>query len=131
VARVVREGTDVTLVGWGGQVPVLRAAADRAAAELGIFVEVIDLRTILPWDAAAVEASVRKTGRLVVSHEETVTGGFGAEVCAAVTRNCFLHLEAPPLRVCGYDTPFPLAHEKYYLPAAAKVLEAIKHVVRY
>eukprot|EP00667_Euglena_gracilis_P014016 EG_transcript_14495 len=130
-ARVVAEGRDVTLVGWGPQMLVLQKAAERAKAELGVSAEVIDLRTVMPWDKPAVEASVRKTGRLIVSHEENLTGGFGAEVCAAVTQSCFLHLEAPPRRVCGLDTPFPLVHERLYLPGVAKVLDAIREVVTF
>lgn len=123
-ADVMREGSDVTVVGWGGQLRVLEQACDMAA-ERGVSCELIDLRTIYPWDADAVEKSVRKTGRLVVSHEAPKTGGFGAEVVATVTERCFLSLEAPIQRVCGYDTPFPLVFEKYYLPDANKNFEAI------
>lgn len=126
-ARVVQSGTDVTLVGYGAQMRPLQAAANRAQSELGVSVELIDLRTILPWDvgtrcclfrvlracvfvcvlrliarAECVAESVRKTGRLIVSHEAQQTGGFAAEIVSTITERCFLHLEAPPLRVCGY-----------------------------
>ena len=111
-AEVVREGTDVSLVGYGAQMRVLERAADMAQEQLNVSCEVIDLRTILPWDRETVFASVNKTGRCIVSHEAPITGGFGAEVAAAVQEECFLRLEAPVDRVCGYDTPFPLAHEK-------------------
>ena len=74
---------------------------------------------------------MRKTGRLIVSHEENVTGGFGAEICSTLAEICFLSLQSPPKRVCGYDTPFPLAHEKYYLPSEAKVFEAIRNSVQF
>ncbi len=131
VAEVVRAGSDVTLVGWGAQVNVLLRAADAVAAGAGVSCEVIDLRTVLPWDAAAVVASVRKTGRCIVSHEAPLTSGFGAEVAATVQEACFLHLEAPVARVAGYDTPFSLVHEPYYLPDANRVAEAIKKAIQY
>jgi 2-oxoisovalerate dehydrogenase E1 component beta subunit len=130
-AEVVRPGKDVTLVGWGAQVHVLNRAAEMAAKQAGVECEVLDLRTILPWDKPAVVASVTKTGRCIVSHEAPLTGGFGAEVAASIQDACFLHLEAPVTRVAGFDTPFPLAFEKQYLPDAFKVLEAIKRVVKY
>lgn len=83
-----------------------------AQEQLGVSVEVIDLRSILPWDVPAVEASVKKTGRCVVTHEAPVTNGFGAELLSTIQERCFWHLEAPIKRVCGYDTPFPLVFEK-------------------
>ena len=125
VADVVVTGTDVTLVAWGAQVRVATRAAERAAAERGLSVEVVDLQTISPWDSRAVEASVNKTGRLVVTHEAPRQLGFAAEINAHASEACFLHLEAPPARVCGLDTPFPLAHEPSYLPTEDKVLAAI------
>ena len=129
-AEVVLPGKDVTLVGWGTQVGVLLRAAELAALS-GVSAEVIDLRTILPWDEDTVIASVKKTGRCIVSHEAPLTSGFGAEVAAVVSEACFLHLEAPVTRVTGYDTPFSLAHEAAYMPDAQKVLEAIKRVLVY
>jgi len=130
-ARVVVEGSDVTLVGWGQQVLVLEQAAQVVAQQDGIRCEVIDLRTLVPWDVEAVCASVNKTGRLVVSHEAPLTGGFGAEVTAAVSQRCFLRLEAPPLRVCGLDTPFPLICEPLYLPSVQKVVDAIRQSAKF
>lgn len=129
-AKVIQEGTHVTVVGWGGQMLVLRKAVDMAA-ELGISCELIDLRTIVPWDTNAVCTSVAKTGRLVVSHEAPITSGFAAEITATVQAECFLSMEAPVQRVCGYDTPFPLAYEKMYIPDHLKVFEAIKKTVEY
>jgi len=129
-ADIVRSGTDVTLVGWGTQVRVLEKACD-LAQELGISCELIDLQSILPWDVERVTESVRKTGRLIVSHEAPVTGGFAGEIAATVQEHCFLNLEAPIQRVCGYDTPFPLAFEKLYVPDALKNLEAIKKAVNF
>lgn len=131
-AEVVRPGKDVTLVGWGAQTHVLCRAADMLAGEgAGIDCEVIDLRTILPWDRETVINSVRRTGRCVVSHEAPITGGFGAEVAATIQEACFLHLEAPITRVAGLDTPFPLAFEKIYVPDALKVAEAVRRVMNY
>merc|ERR1740121_2464995 len=124
-AEVVRSGTDVTLVGWGAQIMRLEAAADRSYKE-GISCEIIDLQTIIPWDADAVEASVKKTGRLIVTHEAPSTNGFGAEIVSKMQERCFLHLEAPIQRVCGHDTHFPYAWEEFYVPSAARVLDAVK-----
>jgi len=128
-ADVVQTGEHVTVLGWGAQMRVLKDAVDAVAASDGISCELIDLQTLLPWDTATVEASVRKTGRLLISHEAPVTGGFGAEIAARITDKCFLHLEAPVKRVCGYDTPFPLAHEQHYVPSALRCAEAIKDML--
>jgi 2-oxoisovalerate dehydrogenase E1 component beta subunit len=128
-AAILREGTDVTVVGWGGQLRVLQVACELAAKQYNIQAELIDLQTILPWDVEAVEKSVNKTGKMIVSHEAPVTCGFGAEVVAAVQERCFWSLEAPIQRVCGYDTPFPLVFEKHYMPDEFKNLEAIRYVV--
>lgn len=130
-AEVVREGTDVTVVAWGAQVHVAAQACDMARDMAGISCELIDLRTILPWDADTVVNSVIKTGRCVVTHEAPLTSGFGAEVAATVQEGAFLHLEAPVQRVTGYDTPFPLALEPVYMPGALKVLDGIKKAVKY
>jgi len=129
-AKITRSGTDITIVGWGNQVNVANKAAE-AAATLGISVEVIDLRTLLPWDEQTVMESVCRTGRLIVTHEAPRTGGFAGEISATVTEECFLSLESPVIRVCGYDTPFPLVYEKYYMPDQLKLLEAIKKSVNF
>jgi 2-oxoisovalerate dehydrogenase E1 component beta subunit len=127
-AEIVRQGSDVTIVGWGGHLQVLAKACDMAE---GISCELIDLQTIVPWDVDCVAQSVHKTGKLIVSHEAPLTCGFGAEVVATIQERCFLSLESPIQRVCGYDTPFPLVFEKYYIPDALKNLEAIRHVVEF
>jgi 2-oxoisovalerate dehydrogenase E1 component beta subunit len=111
-ARIIREGKDITMVGWGNQVNVLKKVAQTAQDELGVSCEVIDLRTLLPWDQDTVINSVAKTGRLIITHEAPKTAGFAAEISSVVTEECFLNLESPILRVCGYDTPFPLTFEK-------------------
>lgn len=124
-ADVIREGSDITVVGWGRQLNILETACQMAKEQHGISAELIDLQTIVPWDIATVEASVKKTGKLLVSHEAPITCGFGAEVTATLQERCFWNLQAPIQRVCGYDTPFPLAFEKYYLPDELKNLAAI------
>ncbi len=129
-AEILREGSDVTLVGWGTQLRVLEAAADLAKEKDGISCEIIDLRTLLPWDSATVESSVNKTGRMIVSHEAPITSGFGAEIAARISNKCFYQLEAPIERVCGYDTPFPLVFERLYMPDVYKNYEAIKRVMQ-
>mmetsp|Transcript_2763 Transcript_2763/g.3888 ORF Transcript_2763/g.3888 Transcript_2763/m.3888 type:complete len:331 (-) Transcript_2763:23-1015(-) len=131
VAKIVREGSDVTLVGWGAQVGVLLKACDMAMKLHNISCEVIDLRTLLPWDANTIIQSVKKTGRLIITHEAPRTGGFAAEISSTIQEECFLSLEAPIQRVCGYDTPFPLVFEKLYMPDQLKILEAIKDTVYY
>jgi len=130
-AEIVTPGTDVTVVGYGAQMNVLAKACDMARDKLGVSCELIDLRTLLPWDAETVVNSVKKTGRLVVSHEAPKTSGFAAEVASTVQDKCFLFLEAPIQRICGYDTPFPLVFEKFYVPDHLKNFEAIKRVVSY
>jgi 2-oxoisovalerate dehydrogenase E1 component beta subunit len=127
--RIVREGTDATVVTYGSQVNVALKAAAELADKHGISIEVIDLRTVVPWDEELVYASVRKTGRVIVTHEAPETCGFGAELVASISKTCFYHLEAPPLRICGLDTPFPL-HDKLYLPNQCKLVEGISQLVR-
>lgn len=128
-ARVVREGDACTLIAYGAMVPRSLEAA-QAAAEDGVEVEVIDLRTLVPFDLETVSASVAKTGRAIVVHEAPLTAGFGAEVAARVTEEVFLSLEAPILRVTGYDVPYPPAKiERYYVPSIDRILTAIDRVL--
>ncbi len=124
-ARVVRPGTDLTLVAYGPTVATaLRAAA--AAEQEGRSIEVVDLRSISPLDTATVVESVRRTGRCVVVHEAPTYLGSGAEVAARVTEECFYSLEAPVLRVGGFHTPYPVAKiEHDYLPSLDRVLDAV------
>jgi 2-oxoisovalerate dehydrogenase E1 component beta subunit len=130
-ADIMREGKHVTLVGWGAQLRVLEAAATMALENDAIECEIIDLCTLAPWDARTVAASVTKTGRLVISHEAPLTAGFGAEISARIQEMCFLSLEAPIQRVCGFDTPFPLVFEKLYMPDVYKNYDAIKKCMEY
>jgi 2-oxoisovalerate dehydrogenase E1 component beta subunit len=124
-ANVVREGSAVTLLAYGTMVHVALAAA----ADTGIDVEVIDLRTLWPVDLDTIVASVSKTGRCVVVHEATRTSGFGAELSALVQENCFWSLQAPILRVTGWDTPYPHAFEWEYFPGPMRVAQALRDVM--
>jgi len=116
-ARIVREGTDVSLFAYGAMIPPTTEAAEALAAE-GISAEVIDLRSLVPLDERAVLASVEKTGRAVVVHEAARFCGFGAELSAILAEQAFYSLKSPIVRVTGYDTPFPYALENVYLPNA-------------
>lgn len=124
-AEVTKEGTDVTVLGWGAQMELIEKAVEMAE-KAGISCEIIDLRSILPWDEDSVVESVLKTGRLVISHEATRTGGFASEIAATIQERCFLYLESPIERVTGMDTPFPLTLEKEYMPDHLKIYEAIR-----
>jgi 2-oxoisovalerate dehydrogenase E1 component beta subunit len=106
-------------------------AAAEDARKQAVDCEVVDLRTLWPVDVDTIVASVRKTGRLVVVHEAPKTCGFGAELVALVNEKAFVHLEAPPTRVCGFDTPFPYSLEMDYLPLARRILPAIVEVARF
>jgi pyruvate dehydrogenase E1 component beta subunit len=129
-ASVVRQGREVTVVAWGAMLYESLEAASQAAAQ-GVDCEVIDLRTLWPLDIETVVASVKKTGRLVVVHEAPKTGGLGGEIVALVNEKAFLHLEAPPVRVTGFDTPFPYTLENEYLPLAHRILPALLQTARY
>jgi len=127
-AKIVEEGDDVTVVTWGA--PVLQCL--KAMDEVSASVELIDLRTIYPWDIEAVVESVNKTGRCVIVHEAARTGGFGAEVATTIQERCFLRLEAPVQRVTGFDTLMPYYKlEMEYLPESPRVVEAIDAVAAY
>lgn len=124
-ARVLAKGTDVTLVAYG---PLVKTALDAAsaAADEGISIEVIDLRSLAPVDYDTVVASVRRTGRLVITHEAGQSGGLGAEVAASITERCFYYLEAPPVRVTGFDIPYPYSKlEMHHLPGLDRILDGV------
>ena len=129
-AAVVREGSQVTVIAWGAMLYEALEAANQAASQ-GIECEVIDLRTLWPLDIDTIVASVKKTGRVVVVHEAPRTCGFGSEIIALINEKAFLHLEAPPARVTGFDTPFPYTLEMDYLPLAHRILPAIVETARY
>jgi pyruvate dehydrogenase E1 component beta subunit len=129
-AAVTREGTQVTLVAWGSMWHEADQAAREAEKE-GIDCEVLDLRSLQPLDVDTIVGSVQKTGRAVIVHEAPRTCGFGAELSALIQERCFLNLEAPIVRVTGFDTPFPYTLEMEYLPRAPRILKAIRETVRY
>lgn len=128
-AKVVREGTQVTVIAWGAMVYEALEASNQAEGQ-GVSAEVIDLRTLWPVDMETIVASVKKTGRVVVVHEAPKTCGFGAELVALLNEKAFWHLEAPPVRVTGFDTPFPYTLEMEYLPLAHRILPAIMETAR-
>lgn len=124
-ARVVTSGSDVTLVTYG---PLVKTASDAAlaASDEGISVEVIDLRSLAPIDFPVVEASVRKTGRLVITHEAAQSGGLGAEIAASITERCFNYLESAPVRITGFDIPYPYSKlEMHHLPDLDRILDGV------
>ncbi len=128
-ARVVVPGTDVTLVTFGGLVQVARDAARAAAAE-GVSIEVVELRSLSPIDHETVAASVRRTGRIVITHEGPESVGLGAELAAAVVERCFASLEHAPVRVTGWDIPHPPARvERHQLPDLDRILDGVDHAL--
>jgi pyruvate dehydrogenase E1 component beta subunit len=130
-ARIVQEGTDITLITWGAMLqPALQAAA--AMEQNGTKAEIIDLRTLYPLDTETIVESVKKTHRAVVVHEAPATCGVGAEIIARINEKALVHLEAPVQRVTGFDTVMPLPKlEKYYLPSAERVIQAAKRAVNF
>ncbi len=125
-AALVREGQDLTVLAYGTMVHVALAAVE----ELGVDADVVDLRTLMPLDIDAIEASVKKTGRCLIVHEATRTSGFGAELSALVQERCFYHLEAPIERVTGFDTPYPHSLEWAYFPGPIRIGMAIERVMK-
>jgi pyruvate dehydrogenase E1 component subunit beta len=128
-AAVTREGEDVTVISWGAMVYEALAAAEQAE-EQGVSAEVVDLRTLWPVDIDTIVRSVQKTGRVIVVHEAPKTCGYGAEIISLINEKAFWHLEAPPVRVTGFDTPFPYTLEMEYLPLAHRILPAILETAR-
>jgi 2-oxoisovalerate dehydrogenase E1 component beta subunit len=129
-ARIAREGDDVTLVTWGAMV----YTAEEAAKQLdGVAVEIVDLRTVMPWDKQAVLDSVRKTSKVLVLHEDTRTGGFGGEIAATIAEECFEDLDAPVRRIAAPDTPVPFSPplEKAFIPQVDDVVAGLKELVEY
>ncbi len=129
-ARTHREGEDVTVITWGAMV----YTADEAANQLDdVSVEIIDLRTILPWDKQAVLESARKTSKVLVLHEDTRTGGFGAEIAATIAEEAFEDLDAPLKRITAPDSPVPFSPtlEKAYIPQVEDVVKGLKELVAY
>jgi 2-oxoisovalerate dehydrogenase E1 component beta subunit len=129
-AKVVRPGGQVTVLAWSAMVYTALEAAAKGEAR-GYDLEVIDLRTLVPFDEKAILASVEKTGRVVIVHEAPRTSGFGAELAATIAEKAMLKLQAPILRVTGFDTPFPYTLEHEYLPDADRILDAVEKLVSF
>ncbi|WP_294252929.1 alpha-ketoacid dehydrogenase subunit beta [uncultured Sphingomonas sp.] len=125
-AATVREGEAVTILCYGTMVHVVASTVE----ELGVDAEILDLRTLVPLDIEAIEASVKKTGRCMIVHEATRTSGFGAELSALVQERCFYHLEAPIARVTGFDTPYPHSLEWAYFPGPVRIREALNKLLK-
>ena len=133
VAKTVREGTDVTIVTYGAMVHKSVEAAEALEREDGVSVEIIDLRTLLPMDDDAIVASVKKTGRLLIVHEDTRTGGIAGEIAIRVSESAFEWLDAPMLRVTAIDAPVPYSGslEDYFLPQTDDIVEAARYLAGY
>ena len=129
-ANVARDGNDVVIFAYGAMLHVALEAADLAAAK-GINVEVVDVRTLIPFDIETIMSSVKKTGRVIILHEECKTCGFGAEIAAQIAERGILNLKAPIIRVAGFDVPFPYALEEDYMPNASRVVNAIERVYNF
>ncbi|WFA08276.1 alpha-ketoacid dehydrogenase subunit beta [Tissierella sp. Yu-01] len=130
-AKIIEEGTDITIVTWGAMVKDVQKAAEMVKVK-GIKPEIIDLRTIAPMDRDSFVESVKKTGRILVVHEAPKTLGVGAEIISIVNEKAFLYLEAPPTRLTGFDTTFPLPRgERHYIPSPERIAKTIEDVVRY
>jgi pyruvate dehydrogenase E1 component beta subunit len=130
-AAVTKEGSDVTLISYGAMLHTVTEAVEQIEQEDQTSCEVIDLRTLLPLDTETMIESVKKTGRVVVVHEAPRNCGFGAELIAEVNEKAFLNLQAPPVRVTGFDTPFPYTLEHEYLPDVGRIREAVQNVMNY
>ncbi|MEZ4254233.1 MAG: transketolase C-terminal domain-containing protein [Polyangiales bacterium] len=129
-AKVVREGEHVTAIAWGAMLYETLAAAEEVA-EKGVDVEVIDLRTLWPVDIDTIVESVQKTGRVVIVHEAPKACGFGGELLSLISEKAFMHLEAPPVRVTGWDTPFPYTLENEYLPLQHRITPALLETAKF
>jgi pyruvate dehydrogenase E1 component beta subunit len=125
-----RSAKSVTLLAWSAMVHTAQEATDQAVAQ-GYDVELVDLRTLMPFDITTILESVKKTGRVVVAHEAPRTCGFGAELAATIQEKAMLWLEGPILRVTGFDTPFPYTLEAEYLPDASRILDAFERVTNF
>jgi 2-oxoisovalerate dehydrogenase E1 component beta subunit len=131
-ARIHREGDDVTVVTWGAMVYTADEAASQVEGD-GMSVEILDLRTVAPWDKEAVLRSVEKTSKVLVLHEDTRTGGFGAEIAATITEEAFESLDAPVKRIAAPDAPVPFSPplEKAFIPQVDDVVAAVKDLAEY
>ena len=131
-ARTHQAGTDLSVITWGAMVYTAEEAAQQLDAD-GVSVEIVDLRTVMPWDKAAVLESVRKTSKVLVLHEDTRTGGFGAEIAATIAEEAFEDLDAPVKRIAAPDTPVPFSPplEKAFIPQVDDVVAGLRELAAY
>jgi 2-oxoisovalerate dehydrogenase E1 component len=131
-AKVVQEGSDITVVTYGAMVHETNFAT-RKLAEEGYSIEIIDIRTVIPLDEETIYKSIRKTGKAIIIHEDTITAGFGAEISARISENCFESLDGPVKRLAGMDTPIPYHPnlEYYVLPTRNKIYDSLKELLTY
>ena len=131
-ARLHQEGSDISVITWGAMVYTAEEAAQQLDAD-GVSVEILDLRTVMPWDKPAVLESVRKTSKVLVLHEDTRTGGFGGEIAATIAEEAFEDLDAPVKRLAAPDTPVPFSPqlEKAYIPQVDDVAAALRELAEY
>jgi pyruvate/2-oxoglutarate/acetoin dehydrogenase E1 component len=127
-----QEGSDISVITWGAMVYTAEEAAQQLDAD-GVSVEIIDLRTVMPWDKAAVLESARKTSKVLVLHEDTRTGGFGAEIAASIAEEAFEDLDAPVKRIAAPDCPVPFSPvlEKAYIPQVDDVVAGLRELAAY
>jgi 2-oxoisovalerate dehydrogenase E1 component beta subunit len=130
VARIARPGRHVTLIAWGSMVSICQKAAEKCAED-GIECEIVDCRTLVPLDETTILESVKKTGRAVIVYEAPRTSGFGGEISAILAEKAIEWLEAPIVRVTGFDTPFPYALESVYLPEPGRIRDAVLKVSKF
>ncbi|KAF1982010.1 thiamine diphosphate-binding protein [Aulographum hederae CBS 113979] len=130
-AEILKQGSDVTIISYGTPLYTCQKALEAAEKDFGISCELIDLRTIYPWDRETVVKSVSKTGRAVIVHESMINAGVGAEVAATIQEGCFLTLEAPVQRICGWSTHMGLVYERFNVPDVARIYDGIKKAIQY
>jgi pyruvate/2-oxoglutarate/acetoin dehydrogenase E1 component len=131
-ARTHRDGEDISVITWGAMVYTADEAAKQLEAD-DVSVEIVDLRTVMPWDKDAVLASVRKCSKVLILHEDTRTGGFGGEIAATIAEEAFEDLDAPVKRVCAPDSPVPFAPvlEKAFIPQVDDVVQGLRELAAY
>ncbi|KAI9835865.1 MAG: hypothetical protein M1819_001763 [Sarea resinae] len=130
-AEILKEGKDVTIISYGHTLYTCSSAIEAAEKDFGVSVELIDLRTIYPWDRPTILESVKKTGRAIVVHDSMVNAGVGAEVAATIQEGAFLRLEAPVQRIAGWSTHMALMFEKFNVPDVARIYDAIRRTIEY
>jgi len=131
-ANIVREGEELTIISWGAPVHTAKALAEKMYEERGLSIEVIDLRTLVPFDTETIVNSIKKTGRAIVMHEAVKTGGFGAEVATRIMEEAFLYMECPVERVTGFDTPYPFPQVEHdWMPNEERLVQAVYKVLTF